>query len=367
MKLSKLIKSISPDTSVSEIEIDSIVENPKNATCGSIFVCIIGARFNGHSFAPDAYRNGCRVFVASEKLTLPDDATVISVLDTRVALAHLASVFYGMPSKELSDTPHLSRVLMRLFSRPAEVKAEERKPKSVWLPDLQVRIVEGWQPMMGHVWRMVTAMKGGHNAESHNHNDVGSFLVGTAFDDGPLQMEVVDAGNMVYTAKTFSDRRYELWNCRAAYHNVPIIGGVEQHEGSQYAAKNVEGLGGGIALDMTDAYPAEAGVQQYRRAITQGGSALRVRDEIVCQEPKAVTWVFMLRREPIIEHDQQLCHTQDGTFTVSWQKHGGLTAAVEPIDITDARMAKSYPGKLWRLTLTAEPALQHVQEFCFES
>ena len=102
MKLSKLIKSISPDTSVSEIEIDSIVENPKNATCGSIFVCIIGARFNGHSFAPDAYRNGCRVFVASEKLTLPDDATIISVSDTRVALAHLASVFYGMPSKKLA-------------------------------------------------------------------------------------------------------------------------------------------------------------------------------------------------------------------------------------------------------------------------
>ena len=71
---------------------------------------------------------------------------------------------------------------------------------------------------------------------------------------------------MVYTAKTFSDCRYELWNCRAMYHNVPIIGGHEQQAGAQYAARDVQEDVLGMALDLAAAYPAEAGVLQCRRS-----------------------------------------------------------------------------------------------------
>ena len=143
------------------------------------------------------------------------------------ALVRMGLELRESPEAPLLDTPHLSRVLMRLFSRHAEAEAAVIKPKDVWLPDLQVRLVE----QDG----MIAAMKGGHNDENHNHNDVGSFLIMANGD-----MQVVDAGNMIYTAKTFSDRRYELWNCRAAYHNVPIIGGCEQQAGRQYAARDVE-------------------------------------------------------------------------------------------------------------------------------
>ena len=45
------------------------------------------------------------------------------------------------------------------------------------------------------------AAKGGHNAESHNHNDVGNFIV---YSDGrPL---LIDVGVGTYTSKTFSAR-----------------------------------------------------------------------------------------------------------------------------------------------------------------
>ena len=72
-------------------------------------------------------------------------------------------------------------------------------------------------------WRrggLYVAAKGGHNGESHNHNDIGNFIV---YADG--EPEIIDVGNCVYTAKTFGAERYELMNTRSKNHNVPLIGG----------------------------------------------------------------------------------------------------------------------------------------------
>ena len=62
------------------------------------------------------------------------------------------------------------------------------------------------------------AAQGGHNAESHNHNDVGNFIV---YADG--QPAIIDVGVETYTAKTFSSQRYEIWTMQSAYHNLPSI------------------------------------------------------------------------------------------------------------------------------------------------
>ena len=265
------------------------------------------------------------------------------------ALVRMGAEMWGSPLKELNDTPHLSRVLMHIFVQKEVADAQIAAQKDAWLPDLQVRLVEAGG--------MTAAMKGGHNDESHNHNDVGTFLLMAGGD-----MQVVDAGNMIYTAKTFSSRRYELWNCRAMYHNVPIIGECEQQPGRRYAAKDVEKLPDGMALDMADAYPAEAGVQCCRRRMTLGSGVFRVQDAIALDAPQPVTWVFMLRHAPALHAGG--CTLESG-FRIRWAE--GLTAAVETIDITDGRMQNSYPGSLWRLTLTAAPAQNHTQEFVFEA
>ena len=269
------------------------------------------------------------------------------------ALIRMGAEMWGSPLKELNDTPHLSRVLMRIFSKPAQAEDVAEDWRNVWLPDLQVFISDKDG--------MTVAMKGGHNNESHNHNDVGSFLV-MAHDE----MQVVDAGNMVYTAKTFSAQRYELWNCRAMYHNVPMIGGYEQQAGAQYAAGDVQADVLGMTLDLAAAYPGEAGVLQCRRSFRHD-ITLCVRDEIVCAEEQPVTWVFMLRHAPLIDSNAQCCELAGSDFRIDWSGGAPLTAAVEEIKITDGRMAKSYPGSLWRLTLTAEPSTHHTQEFLFEA
>ena len=266
------------------------------------------------------------------------------------ALVRMGAQMRTPPSWELNDTVHLSRLLMRLFSKPVQVETAALPPKDVWLPDLQLRIVSRGE--------LTAAIKGGHNAESHNHNDVGSFLL-MARDD----MQLVDAGNLVYTAKTFSDRRYELWNCRSAYHNVPIIGGSEQQPGRAFAARNVEALPDGLRLDIAGAYPDDAAVQRCVRELRLSAGRMMLREEIALGEEKPVTWVFMLRQEPVLAQNAAILGGQQ--LRLTWDEP--LTPQAERIDITDDRMRRSYPGALWRLTLTAPCRRLHRVTFSLEA
>ena len=200
------------------------------------------------------------------------------------------------------------------------------------------------------------AAKGGHNGESHNHNDVGSFML---YADG--EPEIVDAGNMTYTAKTFSEHRYELWNTRSAYHNLPLIGGQEQLPGREYAAREVQCLENGLSLELSRAYGPEAGAVSFRRLLALDPDTLRVSDRIVLARPEPVTWVFLFRQEP------HLSESSLKTEKIRLELPDGLEIKVEEIPITDARMAKNWPGSLWRVLLTAPPALTQVADWIFAS
>ena len=85
-----------PDT-----EILMLTENASLANESAVFVCIKGARNDGHRFAATAYQNGCRFFVAEKPLDLPSDACVILCSDTKKALGQLACRFYGNPSHRM--------------------------------------------------------------------------------------------------------------------------------------------------------------------------------------------------------------------------------------------------------------------------
>ena len=74
--------------------------------------------------------------------------------------------------------------------------------------------------------RLAVVFKGGHNAEEHNHNDVGSYtlMLGGAT---PL----FDPGAEVYTARTFSGKRYDSNVLNSFGHPVPRINGQLQQNG----------------------------------------------------------------------------------------------------------------------------------------
>ena len=119
------------------------------------------------------------------------------------------------------------------------------------------------------------AIKGGHNDEMHNQNDVGSLIV---VNKG--RVVLTDPGRGRYSKAYFGPERYSNLFASSRGHSVPVVNGHEQVEGAERAAKVVSYRHGQdrdeIALDMAAAYPAEAGLTELRRSVAfdrkaQGG------------------------------------------------------------------------------------------------
>lgn len=135
--------------------------------------------------------------------------------------------------------------------------------RDVWLPDIQVMAARMQQ---GSVSGIYLAAKGGHNAESHNHNDIGNFII---YVDG--EPAIIDAGRGTYTSKTFSSHRYELWFNNSSYHNLPMIGEYVQLPGRKFEARDVQYQSdhsfAGFSLDLAKAFPAASGVERWNRTL----------------------------------------------------------------------------------------------------
>ncbi|WP_051538225.1 heparinase II/III domain-containing protein [Butyrivibrio proteoclasticus] len=115
---------------------------------------------------------------------------------------------------------------------------EEYKPVSAGAEDV---FLDSIGLMVARDSRFVLATKAGNNGDSHNHNDVGSF---TIYKDG--KPFIIDLGVGTYTAKTFSDRRYDIWTMQSQFHNLPTFidrgqnaALIMEKDGAQYGAKDV--------------------------------------------------------------------------------------------------------------------------------
>jgi hypothetical protein len=142
---------------------------------------------------------------------------------------------------------------------------------------------------------LAVALKGGHNDEHHNHNDIGSFSIAVGH-----QLLMGDAGGPhAYTSETFGPRRYELYKSLASFgHPVPLVAGVEQRPGRDAAAKIVEAAFSDaedrFSLDLKSAYPAPALRTLVRHFTYQraGRGALVVRDEFAFSTPSSFEIAF---------------------------------------------------------------------------
>jgi hypothetical protein len=77
---------------------------------------------------------------------------------------------------------------------------------------------------------LVVVVKAGHNAENHNHNDVGSFILRAG-----NETLLADPGPGHYDRDYFGDRRYENIFANSYGHSVPRIGGRLQGTGRDFA------------------------------------------------------------------------------------------------------------------------------------
>ena len=179
--------------------------------------------------------------------------------------------------------PTLGRELFFLRHIRDFIEETPREPllKDVWLPNLQI--------MTARRGALYVAMKGGTNGESHNHNDVGSFIVYA--DNEPL---LIDPAVGEYTAKTFGKDRYDIWTMQSQYHNLPQINGTDQKDGKEYAAKLVSHKDGLLCLDIAKAYPEEAAVKTWKRTVSPMKSSISVTEDYELSAVKAPTRLMFI-------------------------------------------------------------------------
>ncbi|MDE1193232.1 MAG: heparinase II/III family protein [Arachidicoccus sp.] len=149
-------------------------------------------------------------------------------------------------------------------------------PANVEFPETQIAIA---RDKNGSPEGFFFAAKGGNNNESHNHNDVGSFIL--YYNGNPL---FIDIGSGTYTAQTFSRKRYELFNTRSLNHNIPLINGIEQHVGENFKSSDfkysADNRKVNVSIGIEKAYPDSASVNKWERGYTlERGKIFSIKDE----------------------------------------------------------------------------------------
>jgi hypothetical protein len=188
------------------------------------------------------------------------------------------------PSSSLFDLGLFSFTNSATETPPAEPRRPVHELRD-WFPDAGILIC---RPAPDQKNALAVALKGGHNAEHHNHNDVGSYLV-TLGRSTPL----VDPGAEVYTARTFSSRRYESNVLNSFGHPVPRVAGKLQQTGRSAAAKVLKTefteQKDTIVLDLSAAYEVKE-LKGLRRTFVfsrDGTGSLAVTDEVEFDSPQS--------------------------------------------------------------------------------
>lgn len=234
-------------------------------------------------------------------------------------------------------------------------------PEAFWFDDIQALVARERE---GSLQGLFLAAKGGHNAESHNHNDVGSFLI---YANG--LPAIVDAGVETYTRKTFSPQRYEIWTMQSAYHSLlPTFatpaGEVQQLPGREFAARQVnctlDADHASLSLDLAGAYPPQSGLERWQRVIRlQRGQSVQVRDHFTfTTPPQAVAFSLLTPSQPQVVSPSALELTPVN-FHLARQS-AGLRIAYPPefavhferVPISDERMGSVWGNGLNRIVFS---------------
>ncbi len=257
-------------------------------------------------------------------------------------MAMAGSIWSDAPYRFWSATTPYRQIKNLLEEKPESVSytAADR----IYYPNLQVFIAKNAQT------GLELAAKGGHNAESHNHNDVGNIVLFRG--EEPI---FIDGGVATYTKTTFSDKRYTLWTMRSVFHNLPVIGDVEERAGREFASSDPVYDGERISYALTNAYPAEAEIESYRRTsyLTKDGAA--VVDALALMETKTVSWHWMTVDVPQIDGNTLYFPDAGVQVTFTSTSDEPLILSVVPVDLEgDGKLMGEWKREtLHRIDVTA--------------
>lgn len=131
---------------------------------------------------------------------------------------------------------------------------------------------------IAHNDKLSFCAKSGHNAEPHNHNDIGTFLI--MDDEGQI---LYDFGSGEYTRQYFRAETRYSYLCNASRgHSIPMINGTGQKEGRSYAGTVLES-DHQFTVDIAGAYP-EGTVQSLIRTMKLEHNTFTLRDDYHFQQ-----------------------------------------------------------------------------------
>jgi hypothetical protein len=245
---------------------------------------------------------------------------------------------------------------------PTELRAD------VWLKDLGV--------VKAYAGELAVGAKAGHNAEHHNHNDVGSFVVYRGREE-----VLCDPGAPIYSARTFSEKRYESVFVNSFGHSVPVIEGKGQGTGRQFAGTiSAEGLAGPvqkppdgpagaakrIRIEMAGAYPVPD-LRKLSRLIelSRGGKEVAITDSYEFpQAPSSVheAFVTMLPAEASADGRSVVIRSESaGAARLVARAEGAFSVK----ELTEESQAESRTGQLLRRILFTPAKLAERMELGF--
>ncbi len=215
-----------------------------------------------------------------------------------------------------------------------------------------------------------TGIKGGHNDESHNHNDIGVFYL--YYNGKPV---VIDAAAGMYTNKTFSPKRYDIWTMQSQWHSLPVINGYMQKDGIEYKSESFKVLNmyeiSMAEMEILNAYPSEARLKSFTRKIIldRENQSVTLFDEInmIKSTDDIMLFLTVLYEPEISDTGDILLSNGVTTIFLDYDKNL-LKPYLEVKDISmDKKLRESWGDKIYRLGFKViEPKLKNEIEFIFK-
>lgn len=243
--------------------------------------------------------------------------------------------------------PNNGRDIFRTFASldiAPELDAYSQKferPASTWYPETEFCYLSTPQGLF-------FASKGGFNDESHNHNDAGTFSLWA--DNYPI---IIDAGVGTYTRQTFSSERYNIWTMQSGWHNLPVVNGYEQPYGRNFKASDVKAGKNSFELNLASAYPAEAGIKEWKRAYTVKNREVNVTDRFDLENANTPNVVnFLTWGEIDVTKPGKVAIDANGHKAELTYDPSQFEIAVVDQPLPDTRLSNVWGPKVTRISLT---------------
>lgn len=243
----------------------------------------------------------------------------------------------------------LACMLYNLFELPENIRPEHTSREPVtWFADRQIFIARQ-NPEKTNLGT-IAAIKGGDNAEGHNHNDVGQFSI--YLNGRPI---IVDPGIFSYSRKTFSDERYTLWWISGQGHNASSVNGNWQQPGEAHKAKllriDTRPEQPSVVFELSGIYPESAGVAEYVRSfgIDRKSGAVTVTDLMRLKDTSGFDVAFDLYSPE--------CPEWENGKRLRWNSMSLVYDNIECVNIAevplngDSSMMQSW-GQLFRISFS---------------